>query len=228
MMIVADIHEGLLDAMQKAGVAYLTQRQFALADAENVREFHAHTTDVLNCVWCNGVEAHEETCVNPSVHLVEETINGAIARLKEDRMEDIQQVPETILRIEEFTGRRPPGGESWESQDGFAIVTTRQTVHLGIGNYQSCCESWGYFLTEDDTDKFLGAVLTGITVTDTNRASAELNTKHGIPVYEGDTMFVDIETDRGVLQFVAYNAHNGYYGHTATVRSTQLDHEVTL
>lgn len=82
-MIVADIHEGLLDAMQDAGRSYLTQRQFTLADAENVREFHEHSTDVLNCVWCNGVEAHEETCDNPAVYLVEQTINGAIASLKE-------------------------------------------------------------------------------------------------------------------------------------------------
>jgi hypothetical protein len=43
-----------------------------------------------------------------------------------------------------------------------------------------------------------------------------------------EAMFVDIETDRGVLQFVAYNAHNGYYGHKARVQSTQLRHTVTL
>lgn len=83
-MIVADIHEGLLDTMQQAGVDYLTRRQFTLADAENVRAFHEYSTDVLNCVYCNGVEHHEDDCFNPSVHLVEETINGAIARLKEE------------------------------------------------------------------------------------------------------------------------------------------------
>ena len=41
-------------------------------------------------------------------------------------------------------------------------------------------------------------------------------------------MFVDIVTDRGVLQFVAYNIHNGYYGHEAKVISTQLEHNETL
>lgn len=30
------------------------------------------------------------------------------------------------------------------------------------------------------------------------------------------------------MQFVAYNAHNGYYGHQARVVSKQLKHEVCL
>lgn len=41
-------------------------------------------------------------------------------------------------------------------------------------------------------------------------------------------MFVDLITDRGVLQFVAYNEQNGYYGHLAKVESRQLTHEETL
>ena len=83
-MIVADIYEALLDAMQEAGTQYLTQRRFALGDVENVQAFHEHDRDVMNCVYCNGTESHEEGCLNPAVNLVEMTINGAIARIKED------------------------------------------------------------------------------------------------------------------------------------------------
>jgi hypothetical protein len=39
---------------------------------------------------------------------------------------------------------------------------------------------------------------------------------------------VNIDTDRGQLQFVAYNEHNGYYGHNAVVVSKQLTHEECL
>ena len=66
------------------------------------------------------------------------------------------------------------------------------------------------------------AEIRGVTVTDTALHTRDLS------LDEGDTMFVNIETDRGVLQFVAYNSHNGYYGQTAYVLSTQLRHEATL
>ncbi|MEL3959481.1 hypothetical protein NST17_20225 [Caldifermentibacillus hisashii] len=41
-------------------------------------------------------------------------------------------------------------------------------------------------------------------------------------------MFVDIITSNGTLQFVAYNEHNGYYGHEAKVISTQIEHSEFL
>lgn len=44
----------------------------------------------------------------------------------------------------------------------------------------------------------------------------------------GGVMFVDLKTDRGILQFVACNEHNGYYGHEATVECTQLMHTEML
>jgi hypothetical protein len=45
---------------------------------------------------------------------------------------------------------------------------------------------------------------------------------------EGGIMFVNLDTDKGKLQFVAYNRHNGYYGHSAAVECRQLTHETTL
>lgn len=83
-MIVADIHEQLLDTMQQAGIEYLTKRQFTLGNVESVQAFHEMEHDVMGCVYCNGVERHDDDCLNPAVHLVEMTINGAIARLKEE------------------------------------------------------------------------------------------------------------------------------------------------
>jgi hypothetical protein len=136
---------------------------------------------------------------------------------------------ETITAIRPYEGTHGYGAEA-----GFQVETTDQVITLAIDDEPCCCESWGYFLTEDDADKFVGAVLLGVEVTDTNRSTKTFNNDALAPddtnVYidDGDVLFVDIRTDRGTLQFVAYNAHNGYYGHTARVSSKQLAHEVVL
>ena len=108
---------------------------------------------------------------------------------------------------------------------GYAITTDKQVVKLLIDDNQQCCESSGYFFTEDKIEDFIGAYLVNVSITDTL-----LNTKKldEIESDETSTMFVNIETSKGLLQFVAYNTHNGYYGHSACVSSTQLKHEETL
>lgn len=137
---------------------------------------------------------------------------------------------ERIMQVRPYEGSAGYGREA-----GFQVITTEQTITLAIDDESSCCESWGYFLTEDNTEKFAGAVLRGVAITDTNRSHRRFTTGWGADegenvehLDEGDVMFVDIETDRGVLQFVAYNSHNGYYGHTARVSSRQLTLEKVL
>lgn len=130
---------------------------------------------------------------------------------------------ERILRIVEFY--EGSSDDDWESYEGFIVFTEAQAIRLAISAYQSCCESWGYFMSEDDLERFIGAELRGVSITNTNRSKKSIK---DLSLDEGEVLFVDIETDRGVLQFVAYNAHNGYYGHTAKVVSDQLTEEVTL
>jgi hypothetical protein len=142
--------------------------------------------------------------------------------------------PETINEINEYAS--PEVGYGREA--GFQIVTSEQLITLAISDDPGCCESWGYFLTEDNTEKFIGAELRGVSITDTNRSNRRFVMATAAPeagddrpiesLDQGDVMFVDLETDRGILQFFAYNAHNGYYGHTASVRSKQLQHSATL
>ena len=124
----------------------------------------------------------------------------------------------------------------WGTEAGFEIQTNRQTILLMIDNDASCCEHWGYLMSEDDLDKFVGARLLGVRITDTNRSSRTFN-PYGFEKPEpennedldgGDVMFVDIQTDRGILQFVTYNSHNGYYGHEVRVKSEQLTHSEIL
>lgn len=132
---------------------------------------------------------------------------------------------ETILRFEkDVTFKNPESDYSWDSYEGYAIVTDKQTINIGVSSGQSCCEDFGYFTSEDDLSEFVGAEIRKVTITDTELKTG-LAEKKGADQYyldEGDIMFVNIVTDRGVLQFAAYNAHNGYYGHEGIVISNQV------
>jgi hypothetical protein len=121
---------------------------------------------------------------------------------------------EKILKIEDY---------SENGMDGFAVTTDKQVIKLLVDGYQSCCEDFGYFMSEENLEDFVGGTLLNVTVTDTALATVDVPN-----IYEGGIMFVNIETDRGVLQFVAYNEHNGYYGHQAKVISNQVDHSEFL
>ena len=112
-----------------------------------------------------------------------------------------------------------------ENDAGFSITTDRQVIDIGISQDQSCCENFGYFVSEDDLTPFEDALLYGVKHVD------ECLNVTDLPEYgmdSGDTMFINFETSKGTLQFVAYNSHNGYYGHRAWVHSTQLTLDTTL
>jgi len=122
-------------------------------------------------------------------------------------------IGETIREILPITVDR-------EGEEGFAIITNKRQILLLIDNSQQCCENWGYFLTEDDLNRFIGATLLDIVITDTCRNTKALykHLRSGVQSLDcGDILFVDIVTERGILQFVAYNEHNGYYGHRARI-----------
>jgi hypothetical protein len=145
-------------------------------------------------------------------------------------------VTERIIAIKELSGYKPDSETSqcsWASFDGYEVTTTAQTIRLLMYMGDQCCEKYGYFLSQDDFAEFIGAELRGVTLTDTALETSEVQLaaelgKEEYRLDDGDVMFVNIETDRGVLQFTAYNRHNGYYGHTARVESQQLTHEEML
>lgn len=140
---------------------------------------------------------------------------------------------EQILSIREYDA---------DNMGGFKILTTEQEIVLGIDNFQSWCESWGYFVTEveDNFNKYKGATLLDLKITDTQLKSfnqeeltGDFNNKDfdedgKIRLYEGEAIFVDIITNVGVLQFCAYNEHNGYYGHEVVIESKKLTYKTCL
>lgn len=153
--------------------------------------------------------------------------------------------PEIIVAIEEIEQEfdELPDTIYQVPYQGYKITTDRQEIFLLIEADQQCCEIWGYLMSEDNLDEFIGATLLGLRVIDMDgktKASHPDNEEDWTDEdyrdddeedYDGrfdNAMFVNIETDRGTLQFTAYNNHNGYYGHTARVISQQLTHEESL
>lgn len=123
---------------------------------------------------------------------------------------------EIIIKIKETTFQK--GRDKF---DGYEITTNKQIIQFGIDDCQRCCESWGYFSSEDNLNEFIGAELLDIQLTDT-----ALNTKkfeeQGLSTNFLDTMFVTFKTNKGLFQLTVYNEHNGFYGHDAVIISQQL------
>lgn len=103
-------------------------------------------------------------------------------------------------------------GKELYEPEGFVVRLTTGFVFLIMEMGQNCCESPGYFLSEEDLDSFVGAEYLGVDIVDEALATVEKPA-----IYEGGVMFVNINTNKGPLQFVAYNEHNGYYAHRALV-----------
>jgi len=132
---------------------------------------------------------------------------------------------DTIREITEFRNEKLGMADDWQSFDGWRVVTDDQTVVVGISNSQSCCESWGYFNSDDDPQKHVGAELLRVERVSEDETKRLVTT---IPDMEygldsGGAVFVNIVTDRGTFQLAAYNSHNGYYGHGAVVISRDLN-----
>ena len=155
---------------------------------------------------------------------------------------------ETIIKIEEFENGQPifvkndyaknDYAEKFEyteffsnvgNSQGYSITTNKQIITFAIDNNTQCCENYGYFATNDSISEFIGAELLDVTLTNTALCTEkfeEILKKFHVDVNDEErtteTMFVNFETSKGILQFVAYNNHNGFYGHHARIQSQYL------
>lgn len=117
----------------------------------------------------------------------------------------IYEIPKNakILSIKEDTIiDNSDGYDSW--YEGLIIETDKGTIKLIITNSQCCCEGWGalFFETPDDISQFIGAEIIQIEDIDIKREE----------FIDNETQ-LRITTDKGIIQYAIYNAHNGYYSH---------------
>ncbi len=138
----------------------------------------------------------------------------------------MKEIIKQIIEVDNYKEDK----DSWGHMAGFKVITNQQEILLLIDDESSCCEQWGYFWSDEDIKDFIGFELLKIEVVDT-ALDKEVLKKH-VDVddswFEGGVMFVNFETNRGTLQFTAYNNHNGYYGHEAKIISKQLNHSEFL
>lgn len=104
-------------------------------------------------------------------------------------------------------------------------------IYFGIGNEQQCCEYWNYLEPKDDMKDFIGAEVLEIKEVKVNTLSTAMHSQlmestDNLDLDAGDYQAVQVITSKGILEFVVYNAHTGFYAHdtilifddTATVR----------
>jgi hypothetical protein len=115
-------------------------------------------------------------------------------------------VTEIITAIEEYSNTKE--NTYYGAEAGYRITTDQQEIIFAIDDSASCCESWGYFASEDDFSKFIGTELYDISLTDTNLTTREFvkgwdfdkeYKDEDIHLDEGDVMFVNFETSNGRL-----------------------------
>lgn len=93
------------------------------------------------------------------------------------------------------------------AQDGDTLVLSfRDGTSIVISDDgQSCCES-RYMRTDDSLKDLFGLTLTGIETNTARSGNVEDDYEHH------EVVFLDIKTDKNVVQFSFHNVHNGYYG----------------
>lgn len=132
---------------------------------------------------------------------------------------------EKILEIKEIYNHKI-NDSKYSRYDGYIITTNKQSIFMGIDNSPQCCENWGYLISNNDFIDFIGTELLKIEIADTelNIVTKELEaeTSYNTEYDETNVMFINIYTKAGMLQFAAYNDHNGYYGHEAVVISNDF------
>lgn len=128
-----------------------------------------------------------------------------------------------ITEIKLDTNFRSKASGYEDSYEGVVIVIDNsKEFKFGISDRQDCCESWGYLHSSDEVDNFIGADFLSWEEVDTWPESIE-NPEEKWGFDSGGFQAINVITSKGLLQFVVYNAHNGYYGHSVVI----VDGEIT-
>lgn len=131
-----------------------------------------------------------------------------------------------IKRILEFENEKI--GELGYGYDGWRVATDSETITVAISNMSQCCEQWGYFNTDDDHRKHIGAELFDVNVIkrcdydDGPRPIVIPGQEYELS--EGGAIFVDFYTSAGKFQLGVYNYQNGYYGHDVLIIRAQKEY----
>ena len=123
---------------------------------------------------------------------------------------------ETILQVNNVNRRFK--NDEWK---GVKIVTNKQTIEVLVDVYQSCCEIYDVIIITPDNQDVIGYEVKSVKWGKCILVDyLPVIKSHEIEFNEKDTQqaIVNIETDKGLIQIVTYNIHNGYYPHKVSVK----------
>lgn len=112
---------------------------------------------------------------------------------------------ESVKAIRASLGKTIAGAVLDKADDGEVRLTFTDGSVLSLADAgRSCCES-RYVTTEDDLSRLAGEVLADVSIAE----APDMPDEHGEP---HEVQFLNVQTDKGRVQFVTHNKHNGYYG----------------
>lgn len=130
-------------------------------------------------------------------------------------MEKILQVNEIGVEGSKAIGW-PQLSPAQPDMTGYQVITDLRTIGLLVEAGTKCCEDWGYIVSDDMPERFIGAELTEVYITDEALKNVKIPEDEGNHSYTA--IFINLQTTKGLLQFAVYNGHNGYYGHLVTIQ----------
>lgn len=119
-----------------------------------------------------------------------------------------------ILNIEEVCDFKIDNSD--QIHEGIKIETETERILFLIDSYRQCCENFGKYLsTPEDLKEYIGAEYLGY-----SNDSKELPIVEEVFGEKFETMFLNIHTSKGTIDFAVYNRHNGYYSHAVILKIT--------
>lgn len=97
-------------------------------------------------------------------------------------------------------------------------------TEFGIESGQDCCEVWDYLYSPDSSEQFIGATVHSIEEVNTWPESIEKVDSYDELGFQA----IRVNTNKGQLDFVVYNDHNGYYSHATIFRNEGVAKEGRL
>ena len=120
-----------------------------------------------------------------------------------------------------------------DTYTGVCINTTQQTIKCLITNFASCCEEFDVQLHNADNLRahdMIGAEIESVSWGDKIAGQFDFDTGGPRPsscAYD-DTAIVNVVTNKGLFQLIAFNEHNGYYPHDVYVEWRNYSDQQTL
>jgi len=119
---------------------------------------------------------------------------------------------QSAITIEDILNIDIPGGRL-----GYEIIMSDKSKNITmiISNSKHCCETYGVH-TPSGISKFIGATYSHIIINGISECEDKID-EHARQIK------IEIHTDRGIMEIILYNQHNGYYSHDVYIKTENIN-----